>query len=268
MINQKYRAQARGLTLVELMVAMALGLIIMAAVYSMYMGVLKVAAILEGEKSLARRARVIVRFFYQDIVETDLNKSTLINIDGKTDYEYKQDKLVAIAMPRAYGKDDTLFQTEATNGLPIWKSLRVYYILPHTTDLRMKEVYFQNPDDLKLPISEKQLEEYCDGRNDTALAENVAFLNLLPVYVMLDGEPVYIDIEVNGKKVKKKKIGSMQIFANPFFYNRNNTKSYYKFTRTIYSRNSYYEDPGPPHTPYPTPTPPSTEPIVPSDWND
>jgi len=280
--SQLKKRHLTGQTLVELMIAMALGLIITAAVYSMFMGVTKVSTSLIGEKDVTKRSRIIIAKLTNDVSEADLNKSTIINFSGKYHYNVGQKQLVAIALPRAYGvpdpKDPTsaLFQTNPETGLPTWKSLHIYYILPETSDLRLKEIYPTDLKNFKPPITTGQLKQYCDGKNDRIVTKDVAYFNVEPIYIMINGKPVYIngddnsggtsESESKGKKEKRKKIGSLSLYLNLFYRNRRGIPSYHKINHTIMSRNSFYLKPGPSHSPYPTPTPPDKEPIVPSDW--
>jgi len=258
MLNLKIcnkKINSRGFTLVELIISIALGVIITTAAYSLYVGVLHVASRLQGERKLMQRIRVITEKLEYDLGQTDLKKTTIIN-DEKPGYKTKQANLVAIAMPRAYGKDDDKFQTVKDTGLPIWKSLHIYYKLPGSSNLRMKEVYFQDPSKLVLPISEKELEKYCDGKDDQLVADNVTYFNPQPVKYK----------KKESSTDPKDRLGRMDIYITLFYKNKKGLDTYYQVKPTFVARNSYYEKPGPLHTPIPTPTPPHDAPITPSDW--
>ncbi|MCD4786133.1 MAG: prepilin-type N-terminal cleavage/methylation domain-containing protein [Candidatus Eremiobacteraeota bacterium] len=246
---------SRGFTLIELIIAMALGMIVTTAAYSLYVGVLHVSSRLQGEKDVINRLRVITEFMDHDLGQTDLKKTTIINAE-KPGYKKKQVYLVAMAMPRAYDKDDEKFQTVKDTGLPIWKSLRVYYKLPKSDKLRMKEVYPEDPSELKLPISEKELKSYCDGKDDQLVAGKVTYFNPQPIYLKgkeLSEEP-------------KDRLGRMDIYMTLFYTNKKGINTHYEAKPSFVARNSFYEKAGPPHFPIPTPTPPADAPITPSDW--
>lgn len=260
MLNQKSHKEkigSRGFTLIELIIAMALGLIVTAAAYSLYVGVLHVASRLQGEKYVIDRLRITTEFLDHDLGLTDLKKTTIINSE-KPGYKIKQISLVAMAMPQAYDSNDDKFQTVKDNGLPIWKSLRVYYKLPESSELRMKEVYPKDPSKLKLPISEKELKSYCDGKNDKLVAGDVIYFNPQPVY--LKGE--------ESSKKPEERLGRMDIYMTMFYTNKKGERTHYQVKPSFIARNSFYEEPGPLHTPIPTPTPPDDAPITPSDWKE
>ena len=70
----------KGLTLVELIIAMALSLIITTAVTSMYVLVLNLTTRLSGEKNVIQRSRIIMDNLSEDVGKTDVNKATITSL--------------------------------------------------------------------------------------------------------------------------------------------------------------------------------------------
>lgn len=248
---KKIRKQGTGgLTLVELIIAMALSMIVTGAVVSMFVLVLNIRTRLSGEKEVIQRSRIIIREFENSINRTDVNKTTMIT-SSRSGFLDSQNSLTAIAIPRAYDSDEARFYTIGKDGLPEWKGFRIYYVLSNSTELRMKDVY---PDPLPdLPISRNRLKTYCDG-SGRILARDVESLNAESIYI---------------KGVSDKKgnsvAGGIRFYLRLYYRDRKGLKHVKEITREIIGRNSEYEKPGPDHSPLPTPSPPDDPPIVPYD---
>ena len=243
-----------GLSLLELLVAMAIGMIITTAVYTVFIGSQRISQMVIGEKKTINSLRVIKYLIGKDIGESDLNKAVIINNDSPG-FKDKQDKLVAIALPEAKGPDDNQFQTKAKNGMPVWKRLNIYYVLAGTTILRKKTVFPNKGNEINFPIGQDQVKSYCNGEDDKIVTDDLAYFNPQAIFKTTgDG--------------KKKSIGRMDLYLNLVRRNRRGKDIFSRVKFSLTSRNSFYEKPGPLHTPIPTPSPPDDAPITPSDWPD
>jgi len=243
-----------GLSLLELLIAMVLGMIITTAVYVLYVGSLRISEIVIDEKKEINNLRVIKYLLGKDVKETDLNKAVIINKDDPG-FRDNQDELVAMALPEAKGPDDTQFQTREKDGMPVWKRLNIYYVLPGTTELRKKTVYPNKGNEINFPIQPDQVRSYCDGRDDKIISYDVVYFNPQALF------------KINKDKTKQS-LGRMDLYLNLFHKNRKGTRDFSRVQFTLISRNSFYEKPGPLHSPIPTPSPPGDAPTTPSDWPD
>lgn len=248
--NKSIKSGARGLTLVELIIAMALSMIVTGAVVSMYVLVLNIRTRLAGEKEVVQRSRIVIEEFDYSISRTDINKAA-IDVSGTSGFLDNQNVLTAVAIPRAYKSYGEKFYTVDKNGLPDWKGIRIYYVLPNSSVLRMKDVYPEPMPDL--PLSKRKLEAFCDG-SGRILAGNLNSLNVEKIFV-------------SGVKDKKgnRVAGGIRIFLKLYYNDRKGLRHIKEVTREFIARNSEYETPGPNHSPLPTPSPPGNAPIVPSD---
>ena len=253
--------KANGTTLLELIVAMALSIIVTGAVYAMYTNSLHISSRMSGEVMVMQKMRVVLGKMDLDIGQTDLNKSIVITFDDP-DFQYTDDQkiLTAIGFPRAYGKDDKIFQTDEKTGQPDWKTFRIIYRMRDDDRLRIKDVpisqihYTVDSDNPYIwHIDKERFKSFCDGRGDTAsIADDVACFNVQKKLVPIQND-------------KKRSVGDLELYLNLFYINKKGLKSYYKIHRTFYARNSCYVIPGPRHEDFPVRIPPTQAPRNPVD---
>lgn len=245
----------------ELMVAMALSIVVSTAVYIMFVNALKISSLMVGEIKVVQDIRIVLEKMDRDIGQTDLNKSAIITYDDP-DFTYtdNQQILTAIAFPRAYGPEDTLFQTDKDTGMPLWKTFRIYYRRENEDKLRIKDVplsqirYTVDKDlSYKWNVDKSQIRELCNGEGDLmVLCGNVACFNVQETLQ-----------KVNARD--ERSLGQLDLYLNLYYRNKENIPSYYRIHRTYFARNSAYVDPGPDHTEVIIQIPPDQPPRNPVD---
>ena len=251
----------KGFTLTELIVAMALSVIVSLAIYTMFDNALKISSLMVGEIRVIQDIRVVLEKMDRDISQTDLNKSAILTYDDP-DFTYTNNQkiLTAIAFPRAYGPEDTLFQTDEKTGMPVWKTFRIYYRMEnednlHIKDVPLSQIRYSIDKDLsyKWNLDKSQVRSLCNGQGDL---------------MILCGNVSCFNIQETLEKVNirdKRSIGQLDLYLNLYYRNKENMPSFYRIHRTFFARNSAYVDFGPDHTEVIVKIPPDNAPRNPVD---
>lgn len=235
----------RGLTLVELMVAMGAASIVTLLIVSLTAGGLATSRRFLGEEAVFQQAHVVADKLAPLIHETDLSLAT-----------YSPDWL---AFPTARDADSDRFVTDETTGQPKWSGIWLVYHQSGQKNLRLRRVGLSG----KLPIGESSISALCDGSGDILTSSLSSFqLGIETVEVLND--PVAGDKVLPATSLVP---GIVRLNYTLEYRDRRGKAQLHPFSDRLEGWNSFAAE-APQILPIPTttPTPPNEMPIVPMDW--
>lgn len=256
----------RGLSLIELVVAMFIASFVSTIVYSMFTTSIALSDTLQGEETVLRRQEVIANELEGRLKETDLNRAVVVGGQG-AQYPNPKNKLAtdcALAYPSA--RLNGVFQTDAVKGTPVWQSLDIVYQKAGTQELRLKNVSLAqlgNPDLENPTVLEGIVRVQLASGGGELLAKDMAAVNFNIENVTIVPYPIESD-DPQPTDVP----GIVHMYAYLFFKDRRGQESIMPSEEQFTTWNSFYSKfPTIYPEPTTTPTPPDSPPIVPEDYN-
>lgn len=236
----------RGLTLMELMVALIAGAVVTALVVSMVAGGLAMTRRFIGEETVFRRAYVITARLAGLVHEADLNLAT-----------YDNDLL---SIPSARDISDQ-FITNNTTGDPVWQGSWLAYAQGRQFRLRR----LTPKETGTLPAAASLLRPLAQDQGEV-LANDLQNLH----FAMETVDAIYDPVAPNQRPPLTHPVAAVvHLSFSLSFINRRGGLSQFDFTDRLEGWNSFSpEDPAILPTPTTTPTPPYKMPSVPYDWQD
>ncbi|MBS2037549.1 prepilin-type N-terminal cleavage/methylation domain-containing protein [bacterium] len=236
----------RGLSLIELVVALMVGAVVTTLVVSMVAGGLAMTRRFLGEETVFRRAHVIVARLANLIHEADLNQATA-----------DQDML---AFPRARDGSDK-FVTNATTGDPVWQGSWLVY--RQSNQLRLLSLAPEQTG--KLPAGANLLRPLANGDGEV-LAKDLQSLQFNIETV----DCIYDPVVPHQRPPSTHAVPAIvHLSFSLQFRNQRGGFSTFDFTDRLEGWNSFGpQAPDILPTPTTTPTPPFEMPNTANDWKD
>lgn len=230
----------RGVTLVELLVAMALSLVVTLVLFSMMAGGLRLSSRFLGEESVIQQAETFAARLSGVVHETDLSLAT-----------YGPDFL---AVPGARAGDGR-FATDPKTGQPQWNQLLVVYAEQSKVHLRSLEPVGQVPRPLD------QVQALRDGSGEL-LTDDLDELKLSLEQILVHNDPIA------GSPDTQMVPGVLLVSFRLRYVDRQGRTRRFQFSDRLQGWNSFARTapailPAPTETPRPFPKLPRQ----PSDWN-
>lgn len=251
------RRRGRGLSVLELLLAMALSLVVLAAAVTLLLNALTFYRTLDEDLAPHRTLLMLERRLLVDVGEANLGLGQVLEQGERATPR----EVGALAIPCARDITTDRFTTSAENGLPVWQTLHVYYVRAGDPRLwlvavRPRDVRRLNPPLAPLPkpiISPDEVRAVVEG-------SEAKFARVGPPRVVASG------VEWFGVRiVSEPSVSSLGVPTNRYWLQlgvRVSQAGRHRCTmkRAMFSENSMYQDPGPSHVPLPIPTPPLTPP--------
>lgn len=251
----------RGVSLIELVVAMFIGSFVSLIVYTMFSTSMNLSWLLRGEEDATRRLELVHLHLQREINETDLASATLVGTGPAGMRTVAPTTLVALAYPLARDPQSHAFLTDPTTGEPVWKVVRLYWQRPGENVLRMATVPLAGA----LPLPASEVERLCAATPGEVLADDVTSLNFAVEGVDVVNPPI---ASGGNWTPTSQKPGLLHAWIALEYTDRRGRKGLYSMDVTFLARNSFYTGwPKVYPTPTTTPTPPAQEPVVPNDWS-
>lgn len=253
------RRRPRGMTVLEVLFAMALSLVVLGAAVTLLLNALTFYRTIDEDLAPHRTLLTVERRLLVDVGEANLGLGQVLEQGERATPR----EVGALAVPCARDLTSERFVTAGDSGLPVWQTLRVYYVKTGDPRLwlvqvRPRDLRRLNPAPAPLPkpiMSTDELRAVVEG-------SEAKFARVSPPRVVASGVEwfgVHINAESN--------VSSLGVPTNRYWLQlgvRVSQAGRHRCTmkRAMFSENSMYQEPGPSQAPLPIPPPPVTPPSL------